>query len=211
MVEAVQLKVTKREKLGTAENRRLRQRGVIPGIVYGHKQAPVPVAVSAHAFRHVVALGTHVVDIELGGAVEKAVIREVQWDTFGGEVQHVDFVRVDPNERVSLDLAVELRGTAPGTLAGGILEQPLHSLHVDCPVVSIPKSILVRINHLNVGGVVHVRDLELPPGVHVQNPPDAIVVHVVAARAEVEELVPAEAGPTEPEVIGRKPAEPEEE
>src|SRR5262249_13884743 len=104
------------------------------------------------------------------------------------------------------------RGTAPGTTAGGVLDQPLHSLHIECPAISVPESIRVNVGELQIDQAIHVGDLKLPEGVKVLNDPDAIVVQVTAPVAEPE-VAPAAAPvaeTAEPEVIGRQKAEAEE-
>ncbi|HID22835.1 MAG TPA: 50S ribosomal protein L25 [Planctomycetaceae bacterium] len=202
------LAAQRRTKLGTRECRRLRRRGLVPGNVYGHEQEPVPIASDREDIETLVRSKAHVVDLELEGHAETAILREVQWDPFGSEILHFDLMRVDPTERVTLDVPVELRGVAPGVLAGGILEQPLHVLHVECPAVRIPDSIPVRIGKLEIGQSIHVSEIELPEDTVVHNPPDAVVVHIVspkraAAAAAAEEGEAAEAE-TEPEVVQRQ-------
>lgn len=191
---------------GTAACRRLRQQGYVPGNVYGHKTEPAAVMVKAEVLKPLIQGGVHVLDLELAGRQDKALLREVKWDTFGEHVEHFDLLRVDPNERVTLHVPLVLKGTAPGVLGGGVLEQPLHTLTIDCLAYQIPDAIPVKIGTLEVGQAIHVRELELPETVHCQNPPDAIVVHVV--QVQTKELAPLEgAGAAEPEVIGKKPAE----
>ncbi|MFO0918989.1 MAG: 50S ribosomal protein L25 [Planctomycetaceae bacterium] len=144
--------------------------------------------------------------MEVDGQVDKALFREVQWDTFGNYISHFDLMRVDPNERVTLVIPLELKGTAPGTLAGGVLEQPIHSITVDCLAYQIPDKIQVRVSNLDLGQAIHIRDLEIPENVHVHNAPDAIVVHIIQVQAQqVSALEAAAAGAAEPEVIGKKP------
>ena len=150
--------------------------------------------------------GTHVVDLELDGKVEKSLVKDVQWDTFSSHVLHLDFLRVDPNERVTVEVPIHLRGTAPGVVAGGVLEQPHHSVEIECLAVEIPDFIQVRIGALNIGDVVHVSDLtEVPDGVAILDPPETVLVSVVHPSAlEVPEVVPTEEAPTEPALAGRR-------
>lgn len=196
----------KRTKLGTAECRRLRKRGIVPGNVYGHGQDSISIATPEDQIRSIVFSGTKVVDLEFEGSVEKAMFREIQWDTFGIQIQHFDLIRVSADERVTVEVPIELRGTAPGTAAGGVLDQQLRSLTVECLAYEIPNSVMVRVGSLEVGQAVHVSDVTLPEGANVQNPPEAVIVQVVMAAVEEdeEELV---AGAVEPEVIGRKAEE----
>jgi large subunit ribosomal protein L25 len=205
MSKEAKLVVEPRSEMGSAACRRLREKGLVPGNVYGHNAPATPVVVTADALRPIIKSGAHVVDLELSGAKDKAVIREVQWDIFGKEIRHVDLLRVDPNERVNITVPIELKGTAPGVIAGGLLEQPMHQLTIDCLAYQIPDSIQLRINALELGQAIHVKELELPEGCHPHAQPDAIVVHII--KVQERELVPAEGVAAEPEVIGKKPAE----
>ncbi len=145
--------------------------------------------------------------------MQKALLRDVQWDPLGNDVLHADFYRVSADEKITLEVRVELRGTAPGVTAGGVLVQPIHSLTVECLVVAIPESIRVSLTELQLNQAIHVRELKLPEGVKVTNDPEAIVVQVSQKIVEEEAAAAAPAAEgAEPEVIGRKeePAEEEE-
>ncbi len=189
---------------GSAACRRLRWSGQVPGNIYGHNAPPISVVIDSDALTPVLMSGAKVVDVELDGKVDKAVVREIQWDTFGKRISHFDLLRVDPNERVNIIVPLELKGTAPGVLMGGVLEHVMHSITIDCLAYQIPDTIHVRIGSLELGKSIHVSDLVLPEGSHAHAAPDAIVVHIVTAKAQEE--IPAGAGPIEPEMIGKKPA-----
>jgi large subunit ribosomal protein L25 len=210
MADSVTLVTQKREPDGSAGAQRLRKRGLIPAVLYGHKEETVALAIPQEDFATILRHHTRVVDLDNAGKKEKALIREVQWDHLGHDVLHVDFYRVAADERIKIDVRLELRGIAPGATGGGVLDQPLHSLHIECPAVSVPESIRVNVGELQVGQAIHVRDLHLPEGVTVLNDPDAIVVHVTAPAAEPEAPVAPAAETAEPEVIGRAKAEAEE-
>ncbi len=210
MVSAVKLVAEKRIKLGSAESRRMRRNGIVPANVYGHGLDPVALSVSDDDLRPIVMSGTQVVEIDIDGTTETAIIREVQWDTFSTYIQHVDLIRVDPNERVTVDVAIVLRGTPLGVVAGGRLDQQLHLLTLDCRAVQIPDSITVRVGKLEIGDSILVSDLKMQEGVVAHNPPESIVVRVnEAVELEDEEDADMDAGPAEPELVGRK-AEDEE-
>ena len=194
----------RRTKLGTSENRRLRASGFVPGNVYGHKQEPISVSFPAKETAALVRSTHRVVDLELDGKTETVILRESQWNAFHTELRHVDFMRVDANERVKADVDVVVRGTAAGTMAGGVLEQPLHMLHVDCLAIKIPEAIIVKVQGLQIGQAIHVKELEIPEGVTVLNNPDAIVVRVIQPII-IETTPAAEAVATaEPEVIKKE-------
>ena len=149
--------------------------------------------------------------VELKGAVnEKALIRDLQWDTFGTHVLHVDFARVSEHERIEVKVAVELRGQAVGVKDGGVVEHFVHEVEIECEALSIPARLELNINDLKVGDSITAAELPLPSGVTLISDPDAVLVHCVEARDEAEAAAPA-AGAAEPEVIGRKPDEEAEE
>jgi large subunit ribosomal protein L25 len=194
----------RRPKTGTSEARRQRAKGLIPGNIYGHKQDAIPLLFSEKEVKAVVVSTHRAVDIELDGKTETTILREVRWDTFHTQLQHVDFMRVDANERVTVDVEVILKGTAAGTLAGGLLEQPLHKLSVDCLAIKIPEGIIVKVQGLQIGDVIHVRDLEIPEGIKVHNIPDAIVARVIQPIVIEEPTITEAPGPAEPEVIKKE-------
>lgn len=207
MAESLSFVTQSRKVDGSRGARRLRKQGLVPAVVYGHKEATVPIALSAAELEKAIRHGVRVVDLKTNGDVQKALIREVQWDHLGKHIVHVDFNRVAADERVVVSVPVEIRGVAPGIAAGGVLDQPIHTLSVECLVVSVPESIRVNVGELQLGSAIHVRDLVMPPGVKAMADADAVVVLVTQKQLEPE-AVPV-AAPTElaePEVIGRKPA-----
>jgi large subunit ribosomal protein L25 len=209
MAEDPKVVAEKRNKLGSSESRRLRKRGRLPANIYGHGEAAEPVALPIEAFQPIVHSGHRVVDIELDGAVQKTMIRDVQWNTFGTSIQHIDLVRISADETVDVEVPIELHGVSPGVAGGGVLEHMLRALHVVCRVSDIPDHIRVNINHLELKQVIHVSDIQAPSGVTIKNAPDAVVVQVVEPVAVSAEPAAEMAAPTEPELVGRK-AEPEE-
>ena len=214
MAEAFVLEVQARPKSGTNAAKQLRKSGLVPAVIYGHKEATASLAVSGDTLYKAIRRGVRIYDVTLNGAMQKALLREVQWDPLGHDILHADFYRVSADETITLDVKVELRGTAPGVTAGGVLVQQIHSLHVECLIVNIPESIRVMINELQIDQSIKVADLKLPEGVKVKNDPDTIIVQV--SQKVIEEIAPAVvAGPVaegaEPEVIGRVKGEEEEE
>lgn len=206
MAEDPKLTAEPRAKLGSAECRRIRQQQRVPGNVYGHGEDPIAISVPEDAIVPVVHSGHKVVDLDLGGSTQKAMVREVQWDTFGSQLIHFDLQRVSADERVVTEVAIEVHGNAPGVLAGGLLELPLHTIRVECPALQIPERIVVNVNHLDIGQSVHVHELKVPEGVAVLNDDDEVVLHVV--RPSVGPVVDEDLlGVAEPEVLKKASAE----
>ena len=204
MSQTQTLSVNRREPNGTRVVRRLRKQGSIPAVLYGHGEQVVPLVVAADDIGSLVRHGVRVVDLT-GALSEKAIIREVQWDTFGNEILHLDLARISADERVRVDVNIELRGTAPGVKEGGIVEHVLHTIEIECLATAIPEKLFVRIGNLALNGVLNVSDVEVPEGVKVLSPADELVVHCIPPAAEEE--TDAAAATAEPELIGRKPDE----
>jgi len=211
MAESVVLVTQPREGRGTQKARQLRRQGLIPGVVYGHKQAAVSIALPAEELGNAIRHGARVVDLHAGQDVQKALIKEIQWDHLGKEIVHIDFARVAADERVRVMVRLETRGIALGVAAGGVLDQPMHTLEVECLVSSVPESIRVNLNDLQLGQAIHLRDVTFPEGVKPLADPDAIVIQVTAPMAEPEAAGVPIAEQAEPEVIGRQKEAEEEE
>jgi large subunit ribosomal protein L25 len=199
--------VHKRDELGSRANKRLRDRGELPGVIYGHKEAVVPIKMNRKQVVTHLNKGVHLFELSLDGRAENVLIKDVQYDALGIDVLHVDFTRVDLNERVTLTLALELKGEPRGEKEGAVLQQVMSELEVECLVTEIPERIVQDVSHMEKDSVLHVSDLKLPPGVKVLNDPEQIVAQVREIREEVAAPVAAEEGAAEPEVIGRKKEE----
>jgi len=213
MAEVLKLVTQPREGRGSQRAKRLRQKGLVPAVVYGHKKGTVAIALPGEELFKAVRAGAHIVNLQTGSETQTALIKETQWDHLGKELLHVDFARVSADERVTVSVPLEIRGTALGIAQGGVLDQPLHALRVECPVVSIPASIRVNVGELQMDQAIHVRDIVLPEGVKAMDDPEVIVVHVTAKAIEPEPVaaaVPVAGETAEPEVITRKPASAEE-
>jgi large subunit ribosomal protein L25 len=136
-----------------------------------------------------------------GAANESALISGVQWDTFGLEVLHVDFTRASADERIEVEVSVELKGQAVGVKEGGIIEQVLREVQIECPAGAIPEKLVLNISDLALGGSLTCGKLVLPEGAKLLTDADEMVVHCVTPREEGEEAAGEGA---EPEIIGRK-------
>ncbi len=210
MAESVVLKTKKRELGGSRAAEKLRKTGLVPGIIYGHKQANEAIALAHDELLAAVRHNARVVDLQSDQGIQKAQIAELQWDHLGKDVLHADFKRVSADERITVPVRIEIRGIAPGVTAGGVLEQPLHTVNVECLAIAVPDSVRVNIGELQLDGAIHVRDLHFPPDVKALDDPDAVVVHVAPPKVEAPAAGAEAPAQAEPEVIGRKAAEEEE-
>jgi large subunit ribosomal protein L25 len=209
MAETQVLQTSKRDGRGTRLAQKIRAQDKVPAVIYGHKEATVSITVDRKPLVDAIRHGARVVDLQTDRGIEKAQLVEVQWDYLGKDVLHVDFKRVSADERIEVEVPIELKGIAPGISAGGLLDQPLHVLRISCLALAVPDSVRVNINELQLGAAIHVKDLKLPENVLALEDPEAIVVHVKEPHAEPEAPAETAAGTAEPEVITRKKGEEE--
>ena len=205
MSEIAKLTVHARTTTGTRAAKRLRKGGMIPAVVYGHKEPVVQIAVDAIELNRAIrVLHARTFRLEINGKTDTVLIKELQWDHLGSTMVHVDFERRDMTETVKVAVPIELRNS-PKTMGGGVLDQPLHRVNVECPFGNIPEAIRIDILGLTLGRPIHVRELTLPEGVVALDPPEMVVVQIKMAGAEPAAVSEAAEG-SEPEVVTTKKA-----
>ena len=203
-----------RTETGKGVARKLRAAGRVPAVIYGHARQAQALSLPTRELEKLlssISTGSTVVELSVGSATTKTLIREVQRHPFKKQILHVDFQELVAGEKVSVEIPLVFVGTPEGVrLSGALLEQILHSIEVLVDPANIPNHIDVDVTNLAMGHSLHVRELTLPAGLEVLTDEDATVCAVVAPRAVVEET-PAEGveAPAEPELI-RKPKEEEE-
>jgi len=201
MSDSVEVKL--RKETGTRASRKLRREGFVPAVLYGHGEKCVDLVATRDAVQAAVRHGSRIV--ELKGAVKTgALIRELQWDTFGVEPVHIDFLRVSATDRVKVKVPVDLKGECPGQRNGGVVSLILHEIELECRADAVPEKIHAAVGKLQLGGTIKVHDLELPAGAKALVDGDDAVV---TCTVPVEKGEEAAAGGAEPELIGRKPTE----
>src|SRR5437016_5453323 len=164
-VQTANVTAKSRSEMGSRANKRLRTAGNLPGVIYGHKEAVLPITLPRKAVVDHLKHGAHLFDLSLDGKSEKCLIKEVQYDHLGIDVIHVDFARVSLDEKVEVTVPLELKGTPKGEADGGVLQQVISELEVECLVTDIPNVIRHNVSDMALNDVLHIRDLKLPPGV----------------------------------------------
>ncbi|HVS72373.1 MAG TPA: 50S ribosomal protein L25 [Phycisphaerae bacterium] len=191
---------------GSRQARLLRGEGKLPGIVYGLGKEPLAVAMSASETVAVIHGGSHTIDVAIDGKTEKLLIQDVQYDYLQTTVEHVDLLRIDPNKKVSVRVALDFRGTPKGAKEGGILETQTSELEIEVSPLNIPDHIRVNIEGLELHQILHAREIQLPEGATLADSPEKIIAQVRTVKEEVA-AVAAETTTAEPEVIGKKKEE----
>ncbi len=200
------LHVELRDKTGTAATTRLRRTGMVPAVLYGHGEANQHLAISTTEIKTL--LRRHSKTVTLAGAVaETALVSDVQFDALGIEVLHLDLVRVNLQEIVTVTVPIHLTGDSVGVRGGGVLLENIHEVEVSCLAGAIPEFLSLDVTDLETGGYKTAGDLKLPEGVNLLVAKEMVVAHIERARAE-EELTSGLG--MEPEIIakgGEKKAE----
>jgi large subunit ribosomal protein L25 len=205
------LHVQSRNETGTSRMRRLRQSGKVPAILYGHGEANVNLIVSSDELFGVMRHGGKLLTLR-GDVADSALLRAVQWDTFGKSVLHVDLLRVSATELVDTTVTIELRGTAIGTTEGGVIQFITHEIDIECPAASIPDKIQINIADLHLDKAIHASEVPLPEGAKLVTPGDVVIAQCVTPKVEEEVAAAPLEGAVEPELIKKeKPAEEEAE
>src|SRR5260370_9251856 len=217
MAKQVKLKVEPRTATGRSAARRLKARGVVLAVGYGGKEKSQPLQVSA---RHIndllrqVSGGNILVELEIAGhkGTRTALLQEVQHSPVVGDVLHVDFHAISMDEKIQADVPLEPLGVPNGVKNfGGLLDQNLRALPIECLPRDLPDKIRVDVSALNIGDSIHVRDIKLPSGVTAKVQPDLTAFSVMAPVIEEEPVTPeaeAEAAAAAgPEVITAKKEE----
>jgi large subunit ribosomal protein L25 len=216
----VSLSATPRAQKGTGDARKLREKGEVPAVIYGHSRQPQSLTLNTREVDKLltqIAGTTTVVELSIGGSTVKTLIREVQRHPFKRSVLHVDFQELVAGEKVNVSIPLRFNGVPTGVReGGGILEEVMHQIHLRVDPSAIPNHIDVDVTALNIGHGIHIRDIKLPHGAEVMDDDDATLCVVTAPRAVIEEtpVVAAEgaaaAAPGEPELIRKPKGEDEE-
>ena len=182
MVEDLLLKVERRGSTGSRDAGRVRAQGRVPANLYGLGKDGESVSICSDDVDRIVSTRSAVVDVDLDGTVDKAVVQDLQWDIYSSKVLHVDLKRVNPDGRTVANVPIELRGEPVGLKNGGVLRQSLKKIAVDCPDFRVPRSIAVRIGALDVGGKVFASAVSLPEYATLVTSGDELVVEVYDPR-----------------------------
>ncbi len=207
MAKQVKLSARPRADVGRNSVKHLRSRGVVPAVIYGHKDQPANLEINT---REIAALLKHavgeniLVELDIAGTPKLSLIQEVQHHPVRGDILHVDFLEVAMDEVLHTEVPVEPTGEADGVKNyGGLLEHSLRSLQIECLPKDLPEIIRVDVSALGLNQSIHVRDLILPEGVKATSDADLTVFSVAEPKAEAEPVSAADAAKG-PEVIKEK-------
>jgi large subunit ribosomal protein L25 len=204
------LKLELRERAGTTGARKVRHAGHVPGVIYGHGQPPLAINVESKALGDVLHAGRQtIIDVQLDGKKDTAIVREIQLDPVSRRVVSVDLQRISRSDVITAHVPIVTVGTPAGVKdQGGLMDLVMHEIVVRGPADKIPDAIRVDVTALTIGHHINASELVLGDGLRLQTPPDQTIVAVEAPRAE--EVAAPETVQTTPEVVGGEAAPPPE-
>jgi large subunit ribosomal protein L25 len=204
MTEAQTLTAAARGRVGKGGARAVRREGRVPAVIYGNRQDARLISLDAGELTQQLrrpGFLTHVYEIDVGGAKERVLAREVQSDPVTGRPLHVDFMRFGATTKftVAVEVRFENEAKAPGLKKGGVLNVVMREVEVVCSPDAIPQFLSVDVAGLDIGDVVHIGALSLPPGVELAiTDADATVASIAAPTVEEVAAEPAEEEAAEP-------------
>jgi len=206
MREEISLQVAPRQEQGKGPVGRLRrEQGMLPGVLYGHKQPPLSFKVEARALERLLSKGSQnaIFLVEVEGEdqePQRAVVRAIQYHKVQGNILHLDLIRIDPEERLWVSIPLIVQGIPAGVRAGGALQQSLSTIELECLASELPSSLELDVSLLNVGDNVHVRDL-LDKESRILTDSERTIVTVLAPRL-AEEVTAVDEGEADEGEVG---------
>ncbi|MCI7642849.1 MAG: 50S ribosomal protein L25 [Lentisphaeria bacterium] len=183
-----------RSEFGSGAARRMRKSGIIPAVVYGHGVANRAVSVKASEWEVLSKFELNLIYLNDNGNKSVAMVRDVQINYMKNRVVHIDFQELNMSERVHSQVHVHHSGEAYGAAHGGIFEQVVHELSIACTPADMPEALSCDVSALNIGDMIHAKDIQLPAGVELLSDPELVIFHVVEpAKEEEVAAAPADA------------------
>lgn len=174
-MEFIQIVVTPRELLGSANSRRMRDTGQVPAVLYGMKRPSMSLSIPELELRRFLDSGSHLIELRMGDKTRPAILREVQVAELTDRILHVDFNRVDENHEVEDEVRVVYKGRAKGEMEGGVFQSLQTTITVRARPRLLPEEYLIDISGLAVGDAITIADLHVADGVTILGEPTALV------------------------------------
>jgi large subunit ribosomal protein L25 len=206
------LTAEKRKPMNKGENRRLRNMGKIPAIVYGSHE-PKCVAIDDHEFRSNFKTMSEstIIELKQGSDTLQVLIKDYQKDIVSGQIRHIDFYEIEKGKALKTNISLRFEGSPVGVREGGILEHKREEVEVECLPKDLPPEIIVDISALAIGDSIHVSELPELEGVKILTSEESTVAVVTHAKVEVVEPEEGEEGLEEGLEEGEESAEETEE
>ncbi|PZE70233.1 50S ribosomal protein L25 [Curtobacterium sp. MCPF17_018] len=184
MADYTKLAAEVRTKFGKGAARKLRAADKIPAVVYGHGTEPMHISLPGHETMLLVRTANAVVDLDIEGAAQLALVKDVQRDPVRQIIEHIDLVVLRRGEKVTVDVPVVIEGES---FSGTIHVQDLNTISLLVLATDIPEHVSVNVEGLEDGVQIHASQLELPEGAELETDPEALVVAIVTPRGTADD------------------------
>ena len=196
-MEEILLTANTTREIGSSSSRRVRKDGVVPGVLYGLNEESISLSVAWPDLRRALTTDSGInaiIQLEVDGKKQMTIVKDIQRHPVKRDVLHVDFLRIDPNKNVTVDIPLVMIGEAREvSAADGMVDQNMFSLTVSAPPDRIPTEIEVDISALTVGDAIRVGDLNLPEGVTSEGDPEDPIAVGMITRSTLESIAADEA------------------
>jgi large subunit ribosomal protein L25 len=212
-MKSLTVKAHKREKVGKKEAKKLRTQGMIPGVLYG-KDEVVHLTVSFSEIRKLIYTpNVYLINLDINGTVEKAIIQDLQWHPVDEQILHIDFIKIFEDKPVKIFVPIKIDGTAKGIKAGGRLKTNMRKLRIKALYENLPDTIDIDVTNLEIGDSIKVGDLRRDNLEFLDNNSNMIVGVISTRVAQAAMLLPEdiEEEETEAEEAETEEQEPSEE
>ncbi len=170
-----------RDTFGKGVARKIRAKGKIPAVIYGHGTAPQHVTLPGHETALILRKSNQVLELDIQGKTQLALVKDVQKDPVHQIIEHIDLIVVRAGEKVTVDIPVHLEGESA---SGTSVNQDANTISVEVEATHIPENVVVSIEGLEEGAQIHAKDLELPKGATLVSDPDTLIVGITGETAQ---------------------------
>lgn len=164
-----------RDTFGKGVARKIRAKGKIPAVIYGHGTEPQHVTLPGHETALILRKSNQVLELDIQGKIQLALVKDVQKDPVRQIIEHIDLIVVRKGEKVTIDVPIHLEGeSAPGTA----VNQDSNTVSLEAEATHIPENIVVSIEGLEQGAQILAKDLTLPTGSSLVSDPEMLIVGI---------------------------------
>ncbi len=182
-MKKVELSVKERQGFGSAEARRMRRTGVIPGVFYGGGRDSVPLEVESSLLKKAIGRerGNVIINLSIEGRQETypTILKDYQSDPLGRGLLHVDFMEIQMDKPIEASIRLELTGSAYGVREGGVMDQTLREVQVRCLPADMPESIEYDVSEMDIGDSIRVSDLVVAAEVEILDDEESAVASII--------------------------------
>jgi len=184
-----------RDTFGKGVARKIRAKGKIPAVIYGHGTEPQHVTLPGHETALILRKSNQVLELDIQGKTQLALVKDVQKDPVRQIIEHIDLIVVRKGEKVTVDIPVHLEGESA---AGTAVNQDSNTISLEVEATHIPENIVVSIEGLEQGAQILAKDLKLPTGASLISDPDTLIVGITGEQEQdLGEETEAEEAPAE--------------